>query len=198
MPVRHLLPVQNIKTGFTTCADLKNGKLTLAKLDDKELNLTSPCPSCGAESDAPTHAWEAFYPKGSINPTATIPGGFGFYLTGPKAFVEALEGATEVVMSYRMMLQEGGNSGKEENFLEMDHRRIPYQVNDIGKENGEIELWIDGTSVMCIKELSLRESAESKIKGMHFQTFFGGHSDDWASPKDQRAWFADITGAVIA
>jgi hypothetical protein len=49
---------------------------------------------------------------------------------------------------------------------------------------------------------------------MHFQTFFGGmllimqtvsslinllagHGEDWASPKDQRAWFADITGVIV-
>ena len=24
-----------------------------------------------------------------------------------------------------------------------------------------------------------------------------GHTEDWASPKDQRAWFADISGAII-
>jgi hypothetical protein len=51
---------------------------------------------------------------------------------------------------------------------------------------------------------------------MHFQTFFGGanlaiakrlllhtdpsvtgHTAEWASPKDQRAWFSDISGVII-
>jgi len=27
--------------------------------------------------------------------------------------------------------------------------------------------------------------------------FFGGKGAEWASPKDQRAWFADVFGAVI-
>ncbi|KAG6848783.1 hypothetical protein C0991_012502, partial [Blastosporella zonata] len=58
--------------------------------------------------DAPQEAWEAFYPKGSINPNAEIPGGFGFYLTGPSEFAEKLaHGAREVVFGYRMMLQPG-------------------------------------------------------------------------------------------
>jgi len=30
-----------------------------------------------------------------------------------------------------------------------------------------------------------------------FSFLFAGSSDDWASPKDQRAWFADISGAIL-
>ena len=33
---------------------------------------------------------------------------------------------------------------------------------------------MDGKSVINVDGLVLRESDESKIKGMHFQTFFGG------------------------
>jgi len=40
--------------------------------------------------------------------------------------------------------------------------------------SGEIELWLDGASVLCVKDLLLCESDEGRIKGMHFQTFFGG------------------------
>ena len=39
---------------------------------------------------------------------------------------------------------------------------------------GEIQLWIDGKSVIEIPGLVLREDEASHIKGMHFQTFFGG------------------------
>jgi hypothetical protein len=88
-----------------------------------------------------------------------------------------------------------------------------YSVTDAAI-TGEIEVWVDGTSVICVKGLLLCDSDEGRIKGMHFQTFFGGedsmmtssifiihrisgHTDDWASPRDQRAWFADISGAII-
>jgi hypothetical protein len=40
--------------------------------------------------------------------------------------------------------------------------------------SGEIQLWVDGTSVIHAAGLTLRDSETSKIKGAHFQTFFGG------------------------
>jgi hypothetical protein len=39
---------------------------------------------------------------------------------------------------------------------------------------GEIEVWVDGSSVICVKGLLLCDSDDGRIKGMHFQTFFGG------------------------
>jgi len=51
---------------------------------------------------------EAFYPKGSINLSADIPGGFSFYLSEPQEFADRLDSETgsEVVMSHRVMLQD--------------------------------------------------------------------------------------------
>ncbi|KAJ7064406.1 hypothetical protein B0H15DRAFT_794682, partial [Mycena belliarum] len=71
------------------------------------------------------------------------------------------------------------------------------KLNAVGCEDGELELWVDGKSVITVSGLMFRDSEQSRIKGGHFQTFFGGHQDDWASPKDQRAWFADVSGVVI-
>lgn len=71
------------------------------------------------------------------------------------------------------------------------------KLNDIGRADGELQLWINGECVIHAKGLIFRGDECSHIKGMHFQTFFGGHESDWASPKDQRAWFSDISGAVI-
>jgi hypothetical protein len=41
---------------------------------------------------------------------------------------------------------------------------------------GEIELYVDGKSVISVSGLILRdqEGADARIKGMHFETFFGG------------------------
>ncbi|KIJ66172.1 polysaccharide lyase family 14 protein [Hydnomerulius pinastri MD-312] len=71
------------------------------------------------------------------------------------------------------------------------------KLNEIGEANGEVQLWINGACVIHARGLILREDETSHIKGMHFQTFFGGHTSDWASPKDQYAWFADVSGVVI-
>ena len=51
---------------------------------------------------------------------------------------------------------------------------IRVRLNDIGVDNGEIEVWIDGCSVILIDSLALRSSTSSVLRGMHFQTFFGG------------------------
>ena len=43
-------------------------------------------------------------------------------------------------------------------------------------EIGEIEVFIDGQSVINATGLILRDpsASESRIRGLHFQTFFGG------------------------
>ncbi|KZS98653.1 hypothetical protein SISNIDRAFT_404337 [Sistotremastrum niveocremeum HHB9708] len=72
------------------------------------------------------------------------------------------------------------------------------KLNDVGSENGEIEIWIDGVSVISVGGIVLRVDSQSCVHGIHFQTFFGGHTPDWASPRDQTAWFCDIAAGVVA
>jgi hypothetical protein len=67
--------------------------------------LVTPPPPASPSQSLPTVAWEALYPTGSVNPSAPIPGGFGFYLCGPEAFAKALPDATEVIMSYSCMFE---------------------------------------------------------------------------------------------
>ncbi|KAF9019369.1 hypothetical protein BDZ89DRAFT_1103437 [Hymenopellis radicata] len=62
-----------------------------------------------------------------------------------------------------------------------------------GSADGALELFIDGESVISVEGLNI----PGESQGMHFQTFFGGHTPEWASPKDQRAWFKGITGVVL-
>ncbi|KAJ8517619.1 hypothetical protein ONZ45_g5204 [Pleurotus djamor] len=301
MSMQGLIPISKFQHGFSTCAALKHEHLIVVDLKDHPLgvhkvtsrtshdSVKPPSPTTATvDSDHPDHhtlpqpstAWQAKYPKGSINPSAPLPGGFGFHLAGPADFAQALQcGAQEVVVSYRMMLGAGWEwvkggklpgvyggkgdlaysctGGRQANrcscfnirpmwradglgelytYLPLtvnnaahlgkvppqSHQNSDYgfsvgrgsyhlndavgkwatmafrvKLNDVGHENGEIEFWFNGHSVICVGGLTLRVSADSLIKGMHFQTFFGGHTDDWASPKDQFAWFADVTGVVI-
>ncbi|KAI8978175.1 hypothetical protein BD414DRAFT_494807 [Trametes punicea] len=73
------------------------------------------------------------------------------------------------------------------------------KLNEPGQENGEIEVLIDGRSVVLASGLVLRteEGQDAHVQGLHFQTFFGGHTADWASPDEQRAWFANVSGAIV-
>lgn len=121
-PSSHLVPVTHFQTGFTTCPLLKLENIKHIDLSDKELGVhkvssrtthavVSP-PAAAADLDesklpAPSHAWEAIYPKGSVNPAAKLPGGFGFYLSGPTSYAESLDKATEAILSYRVLLDSG-------------------------------------------------------------------------------------------
>lgn len=118
--ISSLIPVENFKNGFTTCVHLKDDRLGHVPLGDKALGvhkvssrtkheIVTPPPSHSSSTalPSPTLAWEAFYPKGSINPGGENVGGFTFYLSGPDSFASQLKGgAQEVLMSYRMMLED--------------------------------------------------------------------------------------------
>jgi len=71
------------------------------------------------------------------------------------------------------------------------------QLNDVGQANGELELWVNGESVIKASGLILRDSAEGKHRGIMMQTFFGGSDSSWASPKTQNTYFSDFSVAIL-
>lgn len=48
------------------------------------------------------------------------------------------------------------------------------KLNDVGKANGELELFFNGTSVISVNGLVLRGTNQGRIRGLQMQTFFGG------------------------
>lgn len=70
------------------------------------------------------------------------------------------------------------------------------KLNDPGQENGEIEVWSNGKSVINLSGLVLRDSDKGRIYGAQMQTFFGGHTEKYASPTNTKAWFADFSMAI--
>ncbi|KAL5534897.1 hypothetical protein ACEPAF_2987 [Sanghuangporus sanghuang] len=72
------------------------------------------------------------------------------------------------------------------------------KLNTPGQSDGQIKLWVNGEETIKLYNVTLSESDGATIQGLQFQTFFGGSTSDWASPKTQKAWFADVTGAVIS
>ncbi|KAK0202648.1 hypothetical protein DFS33DRAFT_1262952 [Desarmillaria ectypa] len=289
-----LIPVPSgrLRKGFTSSSSLaksgSNASMKHVPLDDSALgvhnvfNRTShnvvspPMPSHPNSDDGehPEQAWEAVYPRASINPSASVAGGFSFYVAGPAGF---LDGAVnEVIMSYRVMFEPGWEwakggklpgifggvgdasyrcsggrqndrcqcfdarlmwrsngageiytyfpltEGNEAALLRVPGSRknadygfsvgrgaftwhvgkwvdvaLRVKLNEVNKQDGELKLYIDGKSVISVHGLTMKMSNDSRIKGMHFQTFFGGRTEDWASPKDQKAWLGDVTGAVL-
>lgn len=98
----HLPHVQHI--------ELSDAELGVHAVDTRTKHTTVAVPDIPYLSDTPLQeaqkAWEAFYPNGSINPSGKIPGGFGFYLSGPKLFSEKLSEAKEVLFGYSVLFQE--------------------------------------------------------------------------------------------
>jgi hypothetical protein len=103
---------------WSTCTSLQSHSICKVALDDRVLNVhrvssrtshklvVPPSPSFGSGPCVPPdEAWEAFYPKSSINPTNKVAGGFSFYLSGPADFRDHLRDASEVIVSYSVMFQ---------------------------------------------------------------------------------------------
>lgn len=125
MSAANLFPIPHFLAAFTTSPAIHLPNLAHVLLSDAALGVhrvssrTShalvappPVPADPAALPPPALAWEASYPKGSINPTAPLPGGFGFYLSGPPAFADKLADAREVVFSYRVLLEDDWAWGK--------------------------------------------------------------------------------------
>jgi len=48
------------------------------------------------------------------------------------------------------------------------------RLNDVGKSNGELELFFNGKSVINVSGLKFRNNAQGRFRGIQAQTFFGG------------------------
>ncbi len=65
-------------------------------------------------------------------------------------------------------------------------------LNQPGKANGRVRVWLDGRPVLDRGALTFRTTNALKIEGLFFSTFFGGGDSSWATPKDVYADFADF------
>lgn len=48
------------------------------------------------------------------------------------------------------------------------------KLNDVAESNGEVQLWVNGKSVIDVRGVVLRARGAGKLRGIQFQTFFGG------------------------
>ncbi len=59
------------------------------------------------------------------------------------------------------------------------------RLNTPGQHDGVIEGWMDGRLVLRETGLRFRDTANLKIEGLLFSTFFGGNTSDWAPVRDE-------------
>lgn len=48
------------------------------------------------------------------------------------------------------------------------------KLNDAGQANGEIELFVNGKSVIKVSGIIIRDADKGRVQGMQVQSFFGG------------------------
>lgn len=70
---------------------------------------------------------------------------------------------------------------------------LHVKLNDVNQNNGVIESTLNGKRVFNVNSAIFRYSKNLHISNLLFETFFGGNDATFASPKDQSAYFDDIT-----
>lgn len=115
MSTSSLFPVAQLECGFsTTHSKLDNERISQVDLSDSALGVHKATAQLSHKivrppmhgNQSPHAAWEALFPEGSINPSGSIPGGFGFYLNGGTEFAKRLDSAVEALFSYRVMFEQ--------------------------------------------------------------------------------------------
>lgn len=71
----------------------------------------------------------------------------------------------------------------------IEHR---IRMNTPGQNDGVLEGWVDGTLVLSDTARQWRKTDAFAIDALYFSTFFGGGSQEWASPQEQWADFDDL------
>jgi len=76
--------------------------------------------------------------------------------------------------------------------------RQVIHLNTPGKTDGWAKVYVNGASdpAIDIEGISYGDNDQNYFYGQEMQTFFGGHSTEWASPQAQDIWFADFTLVV--
>lgn len=65
------------------------------------------------------------------------------------------------------------------------------RLNDVGRKNGEITVWVNGEQTFSAQNMELRTS-DWTIDTFYFSTFFGGSGPEWAPTKEETLYFDDI------
>jgi hypothetical protein len=73
------------------------------------------------------------------------------------------------------------------------HIEQEVTLNQPGKANGRLQVWLDGKSVFSNNQLAFRTTDNLKINGLFFSTFFGGDDSTWSTPKNVYTDFANFS-----
>lgn len=71
------------------------------------------------------------------------------------------------------------------------------KINDVGKENGKLHVWLDNEQVLTLDDVVFRtvDNDAGKIGGIFISTFHGGNTPDWAPRNNSYALFDGFAAA---
>ncbi len=127
---------------------------------------------------------------GSVNTGGAIPDGTNGFST---RFMWRRRGAGEVYAYLPSSVGHGTSLGRGNWHFQpgvWHHLEQEVILNQPGQANGEIRVWLDGTQVLNKEGLIFRTTAQLKLEGILFSTFFGGGDSSWATPQDVHIDFA--------
>ncbi len=67
-----------------------------------------------------------------------------------------------------------------------------FAANGSPNLDGELTVVVDGTTVIRYTKMIWLTDASYTFRGINFQTFFGGETDDWSTPTDQFLLFRNL------
>ncbi len=72
------------------------------------------------------------------------------------------------------------------------------KINTVGKEDGKLYVWMDGTRVLGLEDVTYRtvDNDAGKIGGFYFSTFHGGNTPEWGPKVTSYAQFDGIVAAT--
>ena len=76
------------------------------------------------------------------------------------------------------------------------HLEQEVYLNDVGQNNGAIEVSLDGVQVANFSGLNFRSVDSLNIDGVLFSTFFGGSDSSWATPNNTYVDFANFNVSI--
>lgn len=65
------------------------------------------------------------------------------------------------------------------------------KLNDVGRKNGEIQVWVNGKEALNLQNMEFRRS-DWHINSFIFSTFYGGNTQNYAPYKQETVYFDNI------
>lgn len=134
---------------------------------------------------------------GSVNNGKKIPDGTNGFST---RYMWRKNGDGEVYAYLPTSREHGTSIGRGDWLFQpgtWHHLEQEIVLNQPGRKNGQIQIWLDGKKVLTKGELTFRTTNALKIEGIFFSTFFGGGDSSWATPKDVYVDFADFSVSSV-